>query len=207
MGDKVPLSKVLLLTAGSQRGRMPALARFAGQPHPLVNVLKGDWVVISARPIPGNERMVHQTVNNLYRHGAHVFSSEVGHVHVTGHAQKDELREMIDGVRPRYFIPVHGEYRQLYQHADIAREAGIDADRIVVIEDGQTVELDHESMRQGDKIDTGLVFVDGLGVGDVEQAVLRDPRHLAQTAILLVPLLPDPATPPLPAPPPPPPSG
>jgi ribonuclease J len=96
---------------------------------------------------------------------------------------------MIDAVRPRYFIPVHGEYRQLYQHADIAREAGIDADRIVVIEDGQTVELDHESMRRGDKVDTGLVFVDGLGVGDVEQAVLRDRRHLAEDGILVVTLV------------------
>ncbi len=187
--DKVPPSKLLLLTAGSQGEPMSALARFAAQRHPLVNVLKEDWVVISARPIPGNERMVHQTVNNLYRHGAHVFYSEVGHVHVTGHAQKDELREMIDAVRPRYFIPVHGEYRQLYQHADIAREAGIDADRIVVVEDGQTVELTSESMRRGDKIATGLVFVDGLGVGDVEQAVLRDRRHLAEDGILVVTLV------------------
>jgi ribonuclease J len=130
--------------------------------------------------------MVHQTVNNLYRHGATVFYSEVGHVHVTGHAQREELREMLDAVRPRYFIPVHGEYRQLYQHADIAREAGIDADRIVVVEDGETVELGHESMQRGDRIETGLVFVDGLGVGDVEKAVLRDRRHLAEDGILVV---------------------
>jgi ribonuclease J len=184
--DKVPPSKLLLLTAGSQGEPMSALARFAAQRHPAVNVVKGDWVVISARPIPGNERMVHQTVNNLYRHGATVFYSEVGHVHVTGHAQREELREMLDAVRPRYFIPVHGEYRQLYQHADIAREAGIDADRIVVVEDGETVELGHESMQRGDRIETGLVFVDGLGVGDVEKAVLRDRRHLAEDGILVV---------------------
>ncbi len=187
--DKVPPSKLLLLTAGSQGEPMSALARFAAQRHPAVNVLKGDWVVISARPIPGNERMVHQTVNNLYRHGATVFYSEVGHVHVTGHAQRDELREMIDAVRPRYFIPVHGEYRQLYQHADVAREAGIDSDRILVVEDGDTVLLDHETMKRGDKIETGLVFVDGLGVGDVEQVVLRDRRHLAEDGILVVTLI------------------
>src|SRR5712691_3271538 len=186
--DRVPPSKLLLLTAGSQGEPMSALSRFAAQRHPFVNVVKGDWVVISARPIPGNERSVHQTVNNLYRHGAHVFYSEVGHVHVTGHAQKDELREMIDAVRPRYFIPVHGEYRQLYQHADVAREAGIDSDRILVVEDGDTVLLDHESMKRGDKIETGLVFVDGLGVGDVEQVVLRDRRHLAEDGILVVTL-------------------
>jgi len=96
---------------------------------------------------------------------------------------------MIDAVRPRYFIPVHGEYRQLYQHADLAREAGIDPDRIMVVEDGDTVELEKDSMRRGEKIATGLVFVDGLGVGDVEKAVLRDRRHLAEDGILVVTLV------------------
>ncbi|MDQ2943950.1 MAG: ribonuclease J [Candidatus Dormibacteraeota bacterium] len=187
--DKVPPSKLLLLTAGSQGEPMSALARFASQRHPFVNVVKGDWVVISARPIPGNERMVHQTVNNLYRHGAaRVFYSEVGNVHVTGHAQRDELREMLDAVRPRNFIPVHGEYRQLLLHAEIAREAGIPNDRIVVVEDGETVELDAETIKRGEKIDTGLIYVDGLGVGDVEQVVLRDRRHLAEDGILVVTL-------------------
>ena len=186
--DRIPPSKLLLLTAGSQGEPMSALARFAAQRHPFVNVLKGDWVVISARPIPGNERMVHQTVNNLYRHGARVFYSEVGNVHVTGHAQRDELREMLDAVRPRYFIPVHGEYRQLVQHSEIAREAGIDEDRIVVVEDGEAVELDATSIQRGVKVSTGLVFVDGLGVGDVEQVVLRDRRHLAEDGILVVTL-------------------
>jgi len=186
--DKIAPSKLLLLTAGSQGEPMSALTRFAAQRHPVVNVRKGDWVVISARPIPGNERMVHQTVNNLYRHGARVFYSEVGNVHVTGHAQRDELREMLDAVRPRYFIPVHGEYRQLLQHAEIAREAGIAEDHVIVVEDGEAVELDAESITRGDKISTGLVFVDGLGVGDVEQVVLRDRRHLAEDGILVVTL-------------------
>ena len=188
MRTSIAPSKLLLLTAGSQGEPMSALTRFAAQRHPIVNVRKGDWVVISARPIPGNERMVHHTVNNLYRHGARVFYSEVGNVHVTGHAQRDELREMLDAVRPRYFIPVHGEYRQLLQHAEVAREAGIPDDRIVVVEDGEAVELDAESITRGDKISTGLVFVDGLGVGDVEQVVLRDRRHLAEDGILVVTL-------------------
>ena len=187
--DKVPPSKLLLLTAGSQGEPMSALARFALQRHPFVNVVKGDWVVISARPIPGNERMVHQTVNNLYRHGAaRVFYSEVGSVHVTGHAQRDELREMLDAVRPRNFIPVHGEYRQLLLHSEIARDAGIPEERIIVVEDGETVELDAETIKRGEKIATGLVYVDGLGVGDVEQVVLRDRRHLAEDGILVVTL-------------------
>jgi len=186
--DRIPASKLLLLTAGSQGEPMSALTRFAAQRHPLVNVRKGDWVVISARPIPGNERMVHQTVNNLYRHGARVFYSEVGNVHVTGHAQRDELREMLDATRPRYFIPVHGEYRQLLQHAELAKEAGVPDDRVVVVEDGEAVELDAQSIKKGEKISTGLVFVDGLGVGDVEQVVLRDRRHLAEDGILVVTL-------------------
>jgi ribonuclease J len=186
--ESVAPSKLLLLTAGSQGEPMSALARFAAQRHPFVNVLRNDWVVISARPIPGNERMVHQTVNNLYRHGARVFYSEVGNVHVTGHAQRDELREMLDAVRPRFFIPVHGEYRQLLQHSEIAREAGLDEERIVVVEDGEAVELDADSIKRGDKVSTGLVFVDGLGVGDVEQVVLRDRRHLAEDGILVVTL-------------------
>ncbi|HEV2028790.1 MAG TPA: ribonuclease J [Candidatus Dormibacteraeota bacterium] len=186
--DRVPPSKLLLLTAGSQGEPMSALSRFAAGRHPFVNALKGDWVVLSARPIPGNERSVHRTVNNLFRNGARVFYSEVGNVHVTGHAQRDDLREMLDAVRPRNFIPVHGEYRQLYLHSQIAREAGIPDDRIVVVEDGQTVELDAETMSRGEKIATGLVYVDGLGVGDVEQVVLRDRRHLAEDGILVVTL-------------------
>ena len=185
---KVPPSKLLLLTAGSQGEPMSALARFAAQRHPFVNALKGDWVVISARPIPGNERMVHQTVNNLYRHGARVFYSEVGNVHVTGHAQRDELREMLDATRPRNFIPVHGEYRQLLLHSEIAREAGVADDRIIVVEDGETVELDADHIKRGEKVGTGLIYVDGLGVGDVEQVVLRDRRHLAEDGILVVTL-------------------
>jgi ribonuclease J len=187
--EGIPPSKLLLLTAGSQGEPMSALARFAAQRHPFVNVLAGDWVVISARPIPGNERMVHQTVNNLYRHGARVFYSEVGNVHVTGHAQRDELREMLDAVRPRNFIPVHGEYRQLTQHAEIAREAGVAEDRIVVVEDGEAVELDAKSIKKGEKVASGLVYVDGLGVGDVEKVVLRDRRHLAEDGILVVTLI------------------
>jgi ribonuclease J len=186
--DRITASKLLLLTAGSQGEPMSALTRFAAQRHPLVNVRKGDWVVISARPIPGNERMVLQTVNNLYRHGARVFYSEVGNVHVTGHAHRDELREMLDATRPKFFIPVHGEYRQLLQHSEVAREAGMADENVIVVEDGESVELDADSITRGEKITTGLVYVDGLGVGDVEEVVLRDRRHLAEDGILVVTL-------------------
>ena len=186
--ERIPPSKLLILTAGSQGEPLSALTRFAAQRHPFINVVKDDWVVISARPIPGNERMVHQTVNNLYRHGARVFYAEVGNVHVTGHAQRDELREMLEATRPRYFIPVHGEYRQLLLHSELAAESGVPKENIVVVEDGETVELTAGSMKKGEKVATGLVYVDGLGVGDVEQVVLRDRRHLAEDGILVVTL-------------------
>src|SRR5437588_2747954 len=185
--DRIAPSRLLLLTAGSQGESMSALTRFAAQRHPFLNVRKDDWVVISARPIPGNERMVHQTVNNLYRHGARVFYSEVGNVHVTGHAHRDELREMLDAVRPRFFIPVHGEYRQLLLHSELAREAGLAKDHIAVVEDGETMELTSDSMTHGEKVGTGLVYVDGLGVGDVERVVLRGRCHPAEGGTLGVP--------------------
>ena len=145
-------------------------------------------MIISARPIPGNERLVHQTINNLYRNGARVFYSDTDHVHVSGHAQRDELRTMLDLVRPRNFVPVHGEYRQLQHHADLARQSGIPAERIFVVEDGQTVELEDGEARLGEKIAAGFVYVDGLGIGDVEQVVLRDRRRLSQDGILVVTL-------------------
>ena len=178
--------RAVLLCAGSQGEPLSALSRFAAQRHNLVNVKAGDWVLLSARPIPGNERLVNRTVNNLYRHGARVFSAETDHVHVSGHAHRDELRQLLDAVRPRYFIPVHGEYRQLVMHANLAREAGITADRVLVVEDGRTVDLTADSMVLGEEIGAGFVFVDGVGIGDVEKAVLRDRRHLANDGILVV---------------------
>ena len=178
--------RAVLLCAGSQGEPLSALSRFAAQRHNLVNVKAGDWVLLSARPIPGNERLVNRTINNLYRHGARVFSAETDHVHVSGHAHRDELRQLLDAVRPRYFIPVHGEYRQLVMHANLAREAGITADRVLVVEDGRTVDLTADSMVLGEEIGAGFVFVDGVGIGDVEKAVLRDRRHLANDGILVV---------------------
>ncbi|WP_338203546.1 ribonuclease J [Candidatus Nephthysia bennettiae] len=180
------VSRLVLLTAGSQGEPVSALSRFAARRHQAVNVEPGDWVVISARPIPGNERLVYHTINNLYRNGAgRVFYSEVGQVHVSGHAHRDELREMIDLVRPRFFIPVHGEYRQLHHHAELAMAAGIPSGNVLVIEDGRIVELTAESIRAGEQSVSGLVFVDGLGIGDVEQVVLRDRRQLASDGLVV----------------------
>jgi ribonuclease J len=181
--------RLVLLTAGSQGEPLSALSRFAARRHPVVNVRDGDWVVISARPIPGNERLVHHTIDNLYRNGAaRVFYPEFEHVHVSGHAHRDELREMLRLVRPRFFIPVHGEYRQLRHHADLALAEGIPAARVLVLEDGRVVRLTPDSIVAGDESVAGFVFVDGLGIGDVEQVVLRDRRHLASDGMLVATL-------------------
>ena len=178
--------RLVLLTAGSQGEPVSALARFAARKHPVVNVRGGDWVVISARPIPGNERLVNRTIDNLYRNGAdRVFYSEFEHVHVSGHAHRSELREIIRMTRPHFFVPVHGEYRQLYHHAQLARDEDIPADRVILIEDGRVLELTEESARVLNEDVSGYVFVDGLGIGDVEQVVLRDRKHLASDGMLV----------------------
>lgn len=181
--------RLVLLTAGSQGEPLSALSRFAARQHPTLNVRPGDWVVISARPIPGNERLVHHTIDNLYRHGAgRVFHSEVGHVHVSGHACREELRELLRMVRPRYFIPVHGEYRQLHEHARLALENGMAAEQVLLVEDGRVVEVSPKGLRVVEEGVAGLVFVDGLGIGDVAQVVLRDRRQLASDGLLIAAL-------------------
>ena len=180
--------RLVLLAAGSQGEPLSALARFATQRHAQVNVRAGDWVVISARPVPGNERLVHQTINNLYRNGARVFYADTDHVHVSGHAHREELRQMLELVRPRHFIPVHGEYRQLRHHAELAQACGISGDQILIVEDGQTVDVSGDAVRLGERVTAGFVYVDGLGIGEVEQVVLRDRRRLSQDGILVVTL-------------------
>ncbi|MGI8563388.1 MAG: ribonuclease J [Candidatus Dormibacter sp.] len=178
--------RLVLLTAGSQGEPLSALARFAAQKHPVVNVRAGDWVILSARPIPGNERLVNRTINNLYRNGAErVFYSELGHVHVSGHAYRDELRQLIELVRPRFFVPVHGEYRQLHHHAELAVAAGIPKERVFLAEDGNVIEVTPEGLKKTADNVSGLVYVDGLGIGDVGQAVLRDRQHLAADGLVV----------------------
>ena len=186
--DQVPPSKLLLLMAGSQGEPLSSLSRYANLSHPAVAVREGDWVVISATPIPGNETLVNRTINNLYKHGGEVFYSTTAKVHVSGHAYRDEIRAMIDAVRPRFFVPVHGEYRQLLHNSRIAREAGIPASNVRIVEDGQVVLLTPDSIELGEQVPAGYVFVDGLGIGDVEQVVLRDRSHLAADGMVIVTL-------------------
>ena len=184
--ESVPPSRLLLLMAGSQGEPLSSLSRYANRSHPAVGVQKGDWVVISATPIPGNETLVNRTINNLYKHGAEVFYSTTGKVHVSGHAYRDEIRQLVEAVRPRFFIPVHGEFRQLLHNSRIALAAGVHPENVRIVEDGQVVLLEAGSMELGETIPAGYVFVDGLGIGDVKQVVLGDRSHLAGDGMVIV---------------------
>jgi ribonuclease J len=182
----LPPGQVLTLCTGSQGEPMSALTRIAYGDHPTVEVSPGDTVIISAKPVPGNELRVHDSINQLARSGAEVLHQEIAPVHVSGHAQQEELRTMLSLLRPRYVMPIHGEYRMLAAHAKLAREAGIADNRIVLAENGSVVELARGGVRLVDRVEAGVTFVDGLRVGDVQDVALRDRRRLSEDGVLIV---------------------
>jgi len=184
--NKEPDEKLVILSSGSQGEPLSALTRIAAQEHPQVKLKAGDTVILSATPIPGNEELVSRTINNCYKHGARVFYSARNRVHASGHASREELKLMLNLVRPKFFMPVHGEFRHLALHSEIAQDVGIPKDRVIVIDDGNTVELGDSVPHLGNKVPAGYVFVDGLGVGDVGSVVLRDRRVLSQDGIFIV---------------------
>ncbi|HXZ56965.1 MAG TPA: ribonuclease J [Gaiellaceae bacterium] len=178
--------ETLILCTGSQGEPLSALVRIAYGDHPAVRVESGDTVIISAKPVPGNELRVHDAINQLARLGAEVLHQEVAPVHVSGHGNAEELRTMIGLVRPKAVMPVHGEFRMLAAHARLAREGGVPEDRIVIAENGSVVELTDGVARLVDHVGAGVTFVDGLGVGDVRDVALRDRRHLSEDGVLIV---------------------
>jgi ribonuclease J len=178
--------EVLILCTGSQGEPLSALVRIAYGDHPAVQVDAGDTVIISAKPVPGNELRVHDAINQLARRGAEVLHQEIAPVHVSGHGNSEELRTMLGLVRPRCVMPVHGEFRMLAAHARLAREGGIPEERIVLAENGSVVELEDGVPRLAGRIEAGVTFVDGLGVGDVQDVALRDRRHLSEDGVLIV---------------------
>ena len=184
--NKEPDEKLVILSSGSQGEPLSALTRIAAQEHPQVKLKAGDTVILSATPIPGNEELVSRTINNCYKHGARVFYSARNRVHASGHASREELKLMLNLVRPKFFMPVHGEFRHLALHSEIAQEVGIRKDHVIVTDDGNTVELSDSLPHFGNKVPAGYVFVDGLGVGDVGSVVLRDRRVLSQDGIFIV---------------------
>jgi ribonuclease J len=179
--------ELMVLCAGSQGEPLSALTRVAYNDHPAVRVERGDTVIISAKPIPGNELRIHDTINGLTKLGAEVLHEEIAPVHVSGHANAEELRTILSLLRPRAVMPVHGEYRMLSAHARLAQEAGVPADSIVIAENGSVVELEPgRPPRIVEQVEAGVTFVDGLGVGDVKDVALRDRRHLSEDGVLIV---------------------
>jgi ribonuclease J len=178
--------EVLILCTGSQGEPMSALTRIAYGDHQAVQVERGDTVIISAKPIPGNELRVHDAINRLAKLGAEILHEENSKVHVSGHGNVEELRTMLSLLRPRAVMPVHGEFRMLAAHAKLAQEAGVPAESIVLAENGSVVELGPMGVRIVDRIDAGVTFVDGLGVGDVADVALRDRRRLSEDGVLII---------------------
>ena len=180
------MSQIVIITTGSQGEPMSALTRMAMSDHRKVGIVPGDTVIISATPIPGNEKLVMRTVDNLLKLGANVIHGRSEGIHVSGHASQEELKLMHNLVRPKFFIPVHGEYHHLVRHARLARELGMPKENIFVAENGQVLEFTRERGTIAGKVASGMVMVDGLGVGDVGNIVLRDRRQLSQDGIMIV---------------------
>src|SRR3990172_3838556 len=183
----VPDGQLVIATTGAQGEPMAGLARMANRDHRFVEIGPGDTVIVSASPIPGNEESVARTIDNLFKNGANVYYHAIRRAHVSGHASQEELKLMLGLTKPRYFIPMHGEFRMLVQHGRLAAEVGVDPENIFIIENGQPIEFGADGVaRRGTPVPAGYVFVDGLSVGEVGDVVLRDRRALANDGMFLV---------------------
>ena len=179
-------SELVLITTGTQGEPMSALARMASSEHKKVEIKSGDLVIISAHPIPGNEKLISKVINLLFEKGAEVVYNDIADIHVSGHACQEELKLIHRLVRPKFFMPAHGEYRMLKRHAELAEELGMPSQNIFVMQTGEVLELDKNSAKVTSHIQTGNVLVDGLGVGDVGNIVLRDRKHLSEDGLMIV---------------------
>lgn len=184
--NKYPNNRITIITTGSQGEPMSALSRMASSEHKKVNIIPGDRVIISASAIPGNEKLISKVINQLFKKGADVIYEALADVHVSGHACQEELKLMHTLVKPKFFMPVHGEYRHLKQHAELAVKLGLPSSNVVIADNGDVIEVTRDSIRKNGTVISGQVFVDGLGVGDVGNIVLRDRKHLSQDGILTV---------------------
>ncbi len=184
--NNYPPEKVVIITTGSQGEPMSALYRMAYSDHKIVEINNRDLVIISATAIPGNEKLVNRVVNELYRSGATVVDDSLAEVHVSGHACQEDLKLIFGLVKPKYFIPVHGEYRHLKRHEELALSLGIPSKNIVVADIGDIVEMSDDGIKKIGTVPSGKILVDGLGVGDVGNVVLRDRKHLSQDGLILI---------------------
>ena len=180
-----PPQKVVIVCTGTQGEPSAVLARLASGEHAQLEIVPGDTVVLSATPIPGNEELVNHIIDDLFRLGADVIYSDLCDVHVSGHGSQEDLKLMLSLVRPKFFVPMHGEYRHLVLHSRIARQAGIPDANMLIVESGQVVEVWPDAIRLGEEVNGGHVLVDGLSVGDIGAAVLRDRKHLARDGFLV----------------------
>lgn len=178
--------QLVIITTGSQGEAMSALSRMAFSEHRKVEIAKGDLVIVSASPIPGNEKAISTVINELFKKGADVVYKSLENIHVSGHACQEELKLILSLVKPKYFIPVHGEFRHLKQHAGLAKKMGMKSQNIIVGDIGKTIEITKNSCKLGSTVPSGAVLIDGLGVGDVGNIVLRDRKHLAEDGIIVV---------------------
>lgn len=181
----LPKDKVVIVSTGSQGENMSALYRMAFSTHKHVDIQPGDRIIISASAIPGNEKAISKIINELYRKGAEVVYEKSEGLHVSGHACQEELKMMLALTKPRYFIPVHGEYRMLCKHAEIGKLMGVEPKNVLVAKNGEVIEITKRSMRATSNVPAGDVYIDGTGIGDVGSAVLRDRRHLAEDGIVM----------------------
>lgn len=184
--NKYPPEKLVIITTGSQGEPMSALSRMAISDHKKVEITRGDLVIISASPIPGNEKLVAKVIDELFKRGADVIYKALADVHVSGHACQEELKIMLSLTKPKYFVPVHGEYRHLMQHAHLAQKIGVSEENIHILKLGQVLEMDANSAKVTNSVPAGKVFVDGLGVGDVGNIVIRDRKHLSEDGLIVV---------------------
>ena len=184
--NRYPDDQILILTTGSQGEPMAGLSRMASNNHRSVSIMPGDTVIISATPIPGNETGVSRTIDNLMRLGANVIAGRDKKIHVSGHASQEELKLMLGLIKPNYFVPIHGEYRMLRTHGDLAVMMGVDKDHVLIGDNGQIFEFSNRSGHKTGHVNAGRVFVDGLGVGDVGNIVIRDRQQLAMEGVVIV---------------------
>ncbi len=181
-----PDDEIIMVTTGSQGEPMSALARMAAGTHKQIKIHAEDTVILSSKFIPGNEKAIANIINNLYRRGADVVYEKISNIHVSGHAFREELKMMINLTKPRFFMPVHGEYRHLVLHKRLAREMGIPDDRLILAQNGQVIELDEKGFRIRDSICSGRVLIDGKGIGDVGRSVLKERRVLSEEGLVVV---------------------
>jgi len=183
---KMPDNEVVIITTGSQGEPMSVLSRIATDEHKHIVAKEGDTVILSAKMIPGNERSIGKIINHLFRRGANVIYEKVSEVHVSGHASKEELKLMLNMVKPKYFMPIHGEYRHLVYHSMLARKLDIPKENIFILRNGDVVEISDNEARKNGNVSSGRIFIDGKGMGGVEEMVLRDRLRLAHDGIVLI---------------------